>query len=377
MIQRRTYLDYNASAPLRSEARDAMLAALALDGNASSVHGEGRRARAVIETARLEVAALVNARAADVVFTSGASEANATVLAGGWDMVLLSALEHDSVRMAAKRSGARVVEMPVTPLGVIDEAAFATVLAQLDREIAERCLVCVQLANNETGVVQPVAAMARLAHAAGVRVHSDAVQVPGRMRVDCCDLGVDYLTISAHKLGGPKGAGALVVVDGAPLRALIAGGGQERGRRAGTENVAAIAGFGAAARSALREQADVSAVRGLRDALERSIAAVTPGAVVIGQEAMRLANTCCVALPGLAAETAVIRMDLAGIAISSGAACSSGKVGQSVALMGMGLSQDVTGAAIRITLGTGSTSEDVDAFVKVWTKLAAAHQRAA
>ena len=377
MPQRRTYLDYNASAPLRDEARAAFLAALDLTGNASSVHAEGRKARAVIEASRLDVAALVNARAADVVFTSGASEANATVMAGGWQTIFLSALEHDSVRMAARRSGANLIEVPVTRDGVFDLAAFATVMDKVGRDVRAPNLVCLQLANNETGVMQPVNHVAAIAHSSGMRVHCDAVQAPGRSVVDCTRLGVDYLTLSAHKLGGPKGAGALVILDGAPLPPLIAGGGQERGRRAGTENIAAIAGFGAAARLAAQDIGKSDRLRLLRDGLETCIAASTPEAIFVGRNAERVCNTCCVAWPGLAAETIVIRMDLAGVAISAGAACSSGKVGQSAALAAMGLSTHVARAAIRISFGHESTAEDVEAFMAVWATLAASKQRAA
>ena len=380
----RTYLDYNATAPLRAEARAAMLAALDLAGNPSSVHAEGRRARAVIEAARTNVAALVGAPAADVVFTSGASEANATALAGGWDLIFLSALEHDSVRAAAKKFGAAVVDVPVTRDGHFDVTAFVdSALTRCDAfKLASgrntcRALVSIQLANNETGIIQPVADVATFASAHGISVHCDAVQAPGRLAIACNDLAVDYLTISAHKFGGPKGAGALVIVDGAPLPALISGGGQERGRRAGTENIAAIAGFGAAARLALADLADIARVRDLRDRLEAGMAHLTPQAVVIGQNVPRLANTSCVALPSISAETSVIRLDLAGLAVSAGAACSSGKVGQSAGLKAMGLAAGLAGSAIRISVGYSTTDGHVDAFLAAWKNLAAAHQRAA
>lgn len=379
MTARRTYIDYNASAPLRPEARVAVIAAMELVGNPSSVHAEGRKVRAAIEAARLNVADLVGASVADVVFTSGASEANASVIAGGWDSIYLSALEHDSVWMSARRCGARLIEVPVTPNGRFDVAAFTALIEQANRRAGEvgKVLVCIQLANNETGVIQPVAEVAVLARARGWRVHSDAVQAPGRMALDCAALGVDYLTLSAHKLGGPKGVGALVCVDGAPLPVLIAGGGQERGRRAGTENVAAIAGFGAAARLARMDVVAVDAVRDLRDRLERTLRTNATDVVVIGANEPRLPNTCCVALEGLSAETAVIRMDLAGVAISAGAACSSGKVAQSAALLAMGLPAGLARSAIRISFGHESTMADVDAFVAAWTILTARHQRAA
>ena len=384
MTVSRTYLDYNATAPLRVEAREAMLAALELAGNPSSVHAEGRRARAVIEAARADVATLVGARPADVVFTSGASEANATVLAGGWDLIFLSALEHDSVRAAAKKSGAAIVDVPVTRDGVFDVTAFVDqALTRCDAfkltsgRATCRALVSIQLANNETGIIQPVADVAAFANAHGISVHCDAVQAPGRLAINCADLAVDYLTISAHKMGGPKGVGALVIVDGATLPALIAGGGQERGRRAGTENVAAIAGFGSVARLALSDLANVTQVRDLRDRLEAGVARLTPEAVVIGHNVPRLANTSCVALPGVGAETSVIRLDLAGVAVSAGAACSSGKVGQSAALTAMGLDTGLANAAIRVSVGYATTDRHVDAFLAAWNSLATVRSRAA
>ncbi len=377
MSARRTYLDYNASAPLRLEARTAMLSALELVGNPSSVHAEGRKARAVIEQARHDVAALVGARTADVVLTSGASEANANVLAGGWNTIFLSALEHDSVRAAAKASGAGIVEVPVCADGVFSVAALADHVLAADVAGFGHALVSLQLANNETGVIQPVTEVAAFARTHGFRLHCDAVQAPGRIPVDCATLGVDYLTVSAHKLGGPKGAGALVIVDGAPLKALIAGGGQERGRRAGTENIAAIAGFGAATRCALEDLHTIERLRALRDYLETGLIASTPEAVIIGRNAPRLANTTCVAFDGLAAETAVIRLDLAGVSISAGAACSSGKVGASAALTAMGLKPALARAAIRVSLGHASTANDVAAFLAAWTAITATQQCAA
>ncbi len=376
MTARRTYLDYNASAPLRPEARAAVLAALDIVGNPSSVHAEGRQARALIERARLQVAELVGARPADVVFTSGASEANATVIAGGWDTIFCSGLEHDSVRAATKVSGARVVEVQASRHGIFDVSAFADHLLNVDIKRLGRALVCLQLANNETGVIQPVGEVAGIARRHGIHVHCDAVQAPGRIAINCPVLGVDYLTLSAHKLGGPKGVGALVIVDGIPLRALIAGGGQERGRRAGTENISAIVGFGAAARAAHAEQSMVDRIKSLRDTLETGIAELTPDAVIVGHPAPRLPNTTCVALDCPGAETAVIRLDLAGVSISAGAACSSGKVGASAALTAMGLEPEIARAAIRVSLGYGTTDLDIANFLAAW-KLLTSNQTAA
>jgi cysteine desulfurase len=251
MTQTRTYLDHNASSPLRPEARAAMLAALDVTGNPSSVHTEGRRARAVIETAREAVAALVGAKPGEVVFTSGASEANNCVIAAGWKTICVSAIEHDSVLAPARACGAKVIALPARSDGMVDLDAVAGQLAHA-AGAGERLLLSVMLANNETGVVQPVAAAAEFARAHGISLHVDAVQGPGRLSVNFATLGADTLTISGHKLGGPRGVGALIIRDGVNLPALIKGGGQERRRRGGTENVAGIAGFGAAAEQVAR-----------------------------------------------------------------------------------------------------------------------------
>ena len=344
-----------------------MLAAFELVGNPSSIHADGRRARSVVEIARSDVARLIGARPSDVVFTSGASEANATVLAAPWRTIFISPLEHDSVRAAANVCGARVVNIPVKADGTVDTAAFADlVMAGNGRDASGTALVCLQLANNETGVVQPVAEIAEVASRAGIRVHCDAVQAAGRIPIDCRKLGIDFLSISSHKLGGPKGMGALAVVDGAPLPALIHGGGQERGRRAGTENVAGIAGFGAAARLAEADLLTTENVAKLRDGLEALVYSVTPSAVFIGAEAMRLGNTSCFALPGLTSETAVIQLDLAGVSVSSGAACSSGKVGASSVLAAMNVEPNLVRSAIRVSLGFATVDADLSAFIAAW-----------
>ena len=373
MSGKRTYLDWNATAPLRPEARMALGAALDLVGNASSPHAEGRRVRTIVEDAREEVAALVGARPAEVVFTSGGTEANNAVLAGRWDTIVLAGIEHDSVLAPARESRARLLDFPVDRNGVLDVAALTGSLPQAK---GSRALLSLQLANNETGVIQPVAGVAAAAKSTGLWVHSDAVQAAGRIGVDFKALGVDFLSLSAHKLGGPKGIGALVMRENAILPAFIAGGGQERRRRAGTENVAAIAGFGAAARAAGRELAAMHRVRALRDRLEAEIRAITPAAVVIGAEAERLPNTTNVALPGTSAETLVIALDLAGVAVSAGAACSSGKVGASRVLEAMGLESGLARAAIRVSLGWASTQADVSAFIEAWSHVAARRERA-
>jgi cysteine desulfurase len=373
MSNQRAYLDWNAGAPLRPEARAAVLAALDAVGNPSSPHSEGRRVRALVEDAREEVAALVGAKPAEVVFTSGATEANNAVLAGGWQTILLASIEHDSVLAPARslaRSGkARIIDLAVDARGRVD----AENVADGAREAGSNgsALLSLQLANNETGVMQPLAIAAEAARPQGLAVHTDAVQAAGRMAIDFKALGVDYLSLSAHKIGGPKGVGALVIRDGAALPAFIAGGGQERRRRAGTENVPAIAGLGVAARAAARDVGAMERVRALRDRVEAEVLAITPSAVVIGAEAERLPNTTSIALPGASAETLVIALDLAGVAVSAGAACSSGKVGASHVLGAMGLEPALARAAIRVSLGWGSTEQDVRAFVAAWAHVTA------
>ena len=368
MSRARTYLDWNATAPLRREAQAAMLAALDVVGNPSSPHAEGRRARAIVEDAREQVAALVGARVSEVVFTSGGTEGNNAVLAAGWDKILLAGIEHDSVLAPARNSRARLVTLPVDQDGVVVRDGIARLLASTSEGSG---LLTLQLANNETGVLQPVANVADEARQHGLAVHSDAVQAAGRVPVDVGSLGVDYLTLSAHKLGGPQGTGALVICGERTLSPFISGGGQERRRRAGTENVAAIAGFGAAAEAARRELAQMARVGRLRAWLESQVRRVTPEAIIIAERAARLPNTTDLVLPGVSAETLVIRFDLAGIAVSAGAACSSGKVGASHVLAAMGLSNQLAGAAIRISLGHGSTEGDVARFLDAWTDLVA------
>ena len=278
------------------------------------------------------------------------------------------------VRVPARNSGARVVELPVDANGVVAAAALS---AGTDEPGGARALMSLQMANNETGILQRVAQVAAVAKARGMAVHTDAVQAAGRIVVDFRTLGVDFLSLSAHKFGGPKGVGALVIRDGAALPPLIVGGGQERRRRAGTENVPAIAGFGAAARAAVRDLAKMSCIGTLRDRLEADIRAVTPTARVIAAGAERLPNTTSIALPGLSAETLVIALDLAGVAVSAGAACSSGKVGASHVLNAMGVEPTLARAAIRVSLGWDSSERDVAAFVAAWSRLAARQQQRA
>jgi cysteine desulfurase len=374
----RIYLDYNATSLLRPEARAAMLAAMDAVGNPSSVHAEGRRARAIVETAREQVAALVGAKPLEVVFTSGATEANAWVInAGAWDTIFTCDIEHESVRTPLAESRARIVQVPVDANGValVEAIASGVLCGPGASSSGGRALVLLQVANNETGVIQPVADVAHFAREHGLIMHTDAVQAAGRLPLDIATLGVDMMSLSAHKLGGPTGVGALIIRDGTKLTNLISGGGQERRRRGGTENVVGIAGFGAAAEAAGAELAQVARVRGLRDRLERE--ALTTGASIIGAAAPRLGNTTCLALAGLSAETLVIKFDLRGIAVSAGSACSSGKVGTSHVLAAQGLDPALARSAIRISLGWNTSDADVDAFLKVWADIVQSHRTAA
>src|SRR5262249_52098000 len=309
MSRARTYLDWNATAPLRREAQAAMLAALDVVGNPSSPHAEGRRARAIVEDAREQVAALLGARASEGVFTSGGTEGNNAVLAAGGDEIFRAGIEHDSVLAPARNSRARLVNLLVDHDGVVVRDGLSRVLAVAAAEGS--ALLTLQLANNETGVLQPVADVADEAKQHGLVVHSDGVQAVGRVPVDVESLGVDFLTVSAHKLGGPQGTGALVIRGRRALSPFISGGGQEgRRRRAGTESVAAIAGFGAAAEAARRELAQMARVGRLQAWLESQVRSITPEAVIIAERAARLPNTTDLALPGASAETLVIQFDL-------------------------------------------------------------------
>lgn len=356
------YLDANATAPLRPEAHEAMAEALAEVGNASSVHGFGRRARRLIEDAREAVAALVGATPAGVVFTGSGTEANNLALTGtGRRRILISAIEHESILQAA--SNAETI--PVREDGRLDLAALEASLRASD----EPALLSVMLANNETGVLQPLAEATRLAKAAGALVHCDAVQAVGRIPLEGAALDIDLMSLSAHKLGGPQGVGALVLWCDVPISPLLRGGGQERGRRAGTENVAGISGFGAAAKAALRDLSQSAAQAAWRDRLEASIAAWAPDAVFAGKDAPRLPNTSCFAVPGLKAETQLMALDLAGYAVSAGAACSSGKVQISHVLRAMGFEEALAASAIRVSLGWHSREADLDAFALAWREL--------
>ncbi|GAB4362083.1 MAG: cysteine desulfurase family protein [Oricola sp.] len=363
------YLDYNASAPLLPEARAALLAALDIDGNPSSVHAAGRAARAMVQKARRQVAALVNASPDHVVFTSGASEAAATLLTPDYTFgrsplafatLYVSAAEHPCVLAGGRFAPEDVVRLPVKPSGLLDTDRLETALAGHDRDRGLP-LVAVHWANNETGVIQPVKEIAAIVKAKGGVLVVDAVQALGRVPVDISDGCGDFLILSSHKIGGPKGAGAFVAQSDLvmPLP-LIHGGGQERGHRGGTEAVANIAGFGAAAETAARNPGRFAACAGLRDRFEQAILEIAPDATIHGRVAPRLPNTLFFTVPGLKAETMQIAFDLAGIAVSSGSACSSGKVGKSHVLAAMGVQGDE--GAIRVSFGPATGEDAVGRF---------------
>jgi cysteine desulfurase len=378
-MTQRIYLDWNATAPLRPAARAAMLVAVDQVGNPSSVHAEGRAARHLVEVAREQVATLVGAEAGNVVFTSGGTEANMLALSPAieskgnrarLDRLLVSAIEHPSVLSGGRFPREAIEQIPVTSDGVVDLTWLAARLGRLAP--GERVLVSIMHANNETGVVQPVAAAAALTHAAGGLVHVDAVQAAGRIACDIKALGADLLTISGHKLGGPQGSGALVKASEQVHLAdpLIRGGGQERGSRAGTENVAAIVGFGAAAQAAgAGLAADGPRIGALRERLETGLLGVTEGTVIFGQGTQRLPNTTMFAVPGQKAETVLIALDLEGIAASSGSACSSGKVTASHVVKAMGIAPELAAGAVRLSLGWDTTEAEVEGFLIAWRKL--------
>ena len=366
--QQRTYLDFNATAPLRLEARQACVAALDLLGNPSSIHAEGRAARGAIETARAEVARLAGALAKNVTFTASGTEAanlalSPTVgMSGGAPIqrLIVSAGEHACMLKGHRFPAGRVEIAPLTLDGLIDLLA----LEQMIEKAGGPVMLALQGANNETGVIQPVAAAAALVHAADGIVVCDAVQLAGRVPCHMADLDADLMIVSAHKLGGPKGAGALIaspsVIIGSPL---VRGGGQERNLRAGTENVAAIAGFGAAARAALADrESEAARLLALREALETRVRDTAPDAIIFGESAPRLPNTLYFAIPGIEASTLVMGLDMAGVAVSSGAACSSGKVTRSAVLDAMGAPGDLAAGAIRLSLGWSSRPEDIEHF---------------
>ncbi|MBR0910570.1 cysteine desulfurase family protein [Bradyrhizobium japonicum] len=369
----RVYLDWNATTPLRAEARTAMLAAWELIGNPSSVHAEGREARRLVEEARATLAAAVGALPRNVVFTSTGTEANALALSpglrrssgGAVEQLLVSAVEHASVLSGGRFPADKVSQIPVTRAGVIDLDRLKALLGD-----GPPALVSIMAANNETGAIQPIAEAAGIVHGAGGLLHVDAIQALGKIPFHIKTVDADLATFSAHKIGGPKGVGALVLAEGiAGLEPVLRGGGQELSRRAGTENVAGIAGFGAAVRAALQTlPEDAERMATLRDSLENGIRGIA-GAMVFADHVKRLPNTILFTAPGLKAETAVIGFDLEGVAVSSGSACSSGKVQPSHVLSAMGYDATVAQGAVRLSLGWSTEPDDINRALEAWRKL--------
>jgi len=376
----RVYLDHNATSPLRPAARRALDEALAQSANPSSVHREGQRARAVVETAREGFAAGIGAAPGEVAFVSGGTEACNLAIAGvvsglGVGRIVVSAIEHPAVLEPARAAGVTLEVAPVTRAGLVDLEALSRILATGE---GAATLVCVMAANNETGAVQPVGDVAALARAHGAIMFCDAAQALGRMPFDVSQLGVDLAAFAGHKLGAAQGVGALYVRSGLVLAPLVHGGGQERGLRGGTENVAPIASLAAAFDEAAGSLADeTQRLAGLRDHLEERVRDATPEACVIAGEAPRLANTSAIALPGARAETLVIALDLEGIAVSAGSACSSGKVGASHVMAAMGVEPGIGRAAIRVSLGWNTGAADIDAFARAWARAAPRVERRA
>ncbi len=367
----RTYADYNATAPLRPEARAAVASALEQTGNPSSVHAEGRKARALVEASRELVAAAIGACRDDIAFTSGGTEAVALPLRGalratGDAVLVASGIEHDAV--ASLATGGDL--WPVGPDGVVELGWLKDEMVKLKRQ-GYRPLVSLMLVNNETGVIQPVAEAAEIVHAAGGFIHCDAIQALGKIEVSVIDLEVDYLSLSAHKIGGPQGTGATYVRAGAPFSAIQTGGGQEFGRRAGTENVAGIAGFAAAVSAARRTMGVYQALGEHRDRMEEKLRAAAPTLKVHGAEAARVAGVSCFGVEGLLSETQIMGLDLAGFAVSAGSACSSGKVNPSRVLTAMGLDETAARSAIRASFGWKTVWQDFDALAEAWIRHAA------
>jgi cysteine desulfurase len=372
-MRNRIYLDWNATTPLRPEARAAMAAEWELCGNPSSVHAEGRQARRLVEEARSSIASAVGALPRNVIFTSGGTEANALALTPGLrrgsglavGRLLVSAIEHASVLSGGRFPADAIGTIGVTSEGLLDLDRLRAML-----EGGPPALVSVMLANNETGAVQPVAQVAEIVHAAGGLLHVDAIQAFGKIPCDINRMNADLVALSAHKIGGPKGIGAVILADGMlALEPLLRGGGQELGRRAGTENVAGIAGFGAAAKAAIGAlEGDAVRFESLRNRLERGLRQA-PDVIVFSETVPRLPNTTLFTVPGLKAETAVIGFDLEGIAVSSGSACSSGKVQPSHVLEAMGFGPKLAQGAVRLSLGWSTSEEDVDRCLEAWRKL--------
>ena len=381
----RIYADYNATAPLRPEAKAAMAAALDLTGNPSSVHAEGRRTRALVEGAREAVAAAIGACRDDIAFTSGGTEAvqaplrGALAVQGETTLFHASGIEHDAVAAVVSdffmpsQGHALATSLDAWLVGADGRVDLDQLQAVVNAEASSglKPLVSLMLVNNETGVIQPVAEAAEIVHAAGGLIHCDAIQALGKVEVTIIDLDVDYLSLSAHKIGGPQGVGAFYVKPGAPFRAMQTGGGQEFGRRAGTENVAGIAGLGAAVDAALAGLSQYEGLRTARDGMEAMLKQAVPALQVHGGASPRVAGVSCFGVEGLPSETQVMGLDLAGFAVSAGSACSSGKVKPSRVLTAMGLNDTAARSAIRASFGWGSKPEEFEALGRAWLKMAA------
>ena len=372
------YADHNATSVLRPEAKAAMLEAMDIGANPSSVHSAGRKARRLLETARMQIGGAISASGKDIIFTSGGTEANRLALIGAARQIaakegkppaiIYAGFEHAAVLENLPDTGASLFEVCVRSNGIVD----LDHLAERVRHVSDEGftpLVTLMLANNETGVIQPVSEAAALAREAKGYIHCDAVQALGKIPVNVALLGVDYLALSGHKCGGPAGVGALWLRPGAPLLPIHKGGGQERSLRSGTENLVGIVGFGAAAEKSVQDLDLYSRLSLIRDAMESDLKAA--GAIVFGNEAGRLANTSCIALPGFKSETQVMSLDLAGIAISAGSACSSGKVKASGVLKAMGVSADIARCAVRISFGWDTADDDGAAIASAWKEAAA------
>ena len=361
-MSNRTYLDYNATAPLRPAVRDLMLQVLEGVGNASSVHSFGRDARKYVEDARRQVAELVNVKPEQVIFNAGATEANNHALQGFKNKrVLISAIEHPSVFNSAPHAE----KIPVTKEGVIDMGAFEKML----NTGAPPALVSVMLVNSETGVIQPVKEIATMARAKDAVVHTDAVQAAGRISLDMNDLGVDMLSLSAHKMAGPQGVGCLIIREGFTPEKHMQGGTHEDGRRGGTHNTAGIAGMGLAAQLAAENMPSYAEIKKLRDGMEAGLKKISNEVIIYGENAPRVGNTSSVGLPGVSAQTQLMALDLEGVATSSGSACSSGSWKASHVLSAMGVPEDETKCALRISLGWATTQADIDHCLSVWENM--------
>lgn len=363
-----TYLDHNATTPVRPEVIAAVSDIMEMTGvNPSSIHGFGRDARKCIENARQSVSALVNAKSEEVIFTGSGTEAdNMVIMGGNWSCVMISETEHSAVLKTGLLRTGNSQLLPVDKDGVID-------LDVLDKRLAEvkgATLVCVMAANNETGVLQPIKDVVDIARAHGALTLCDAVQAVGKIDVDFAAWNVDYMALSAHKMGGPQGIGALICREGKRLSSLVTGGGQEKGVRAGTENAPGIVGFGVAAKIVKDTWLDTAErLRNYRDELERRVLEISPSSAVFSAKASRLPNTSNISLPGVKSDTQVMSLDLAGVAVSAGSACSAGKVEPSHVLDAMQISHELAMTAIRISFGWNSKSSDVDSFIGPWSKM--------